>query len=58
MKQNRRNVLKLGLSGAVAGWTGGLAGSASAQGAITAASGISRRRPSRATRGSRRSPHW
>ena len=36
MRQNRRNVLKLGLSGAVAGWTGGLAGTASAQGAITA----------------------
>jgi tripartite ATP-independent transporter DctP family solute receptor len=36
MKQNRRNVLKLGLSGAVAGWTGGLAGSATAQAAITA----------------------
>ena len=36
MTQNRRNVLKLGLSGAVAGWTGGLAGSASAQAAITA----------------------
>ena len=36
MRQNRRNVLKLGLSGAVAGWTGSLAGTASAQGVITA----------------------
>src|SRR5688572_12221705 len=36
MKQNRRNVLKFGLSGAVAGWTGGLAGTAGAQAAITA----------------------
>src|ERR1044072_1580927 len=36
MRQNRRHVLKLGLSGAVAGWTGGLAGLANAQGAITA----------------------
>jgi tripartite ATP-independent transporter DctP family solute receptor len=32
MGQNRRNVLKLGIAGAVAGWTGGVAG---AQGAIT-----------------------
>src|SRR6476659_3707401 len=36
MRQNRRNVLKLGVSGAVAGWTGGFAGFARAQAAITA----------------------
>ena len=36
MTRNRRNVLKLGLSGAVAGWSGGLAGVAGAQAAITA----------------------
>ena len=36
MIQNRRNVLKLGVSGAVAGWAGSLGGSAQAQGTITA----------------------
>src|SRR5262245_51145749 len=36
MSHSRRNVLKLGVSGAVAGWTGGLAGSAHAQATITA----------------------
>ena len=36
MNHNRRNVLKLSLAGAAAGWTGGLAGFAKAQGTITA----------------------
>src|SRR5215216_4397270 len=36
MIQNRRNVLKLGVSGAVAGWAASVSGSAQAQGTITA----------------------
>ena len=36
MNHNRRNVLKLSVAGAIAGWTGGPAGLAKAQGAITA----------------------
>src|SRR5687767_541431 len=36
MSHNRRNMLKLGVAGAVAGWSGVLAGSAYAQGTITA----------------------
>ena len=36
MSHNRRNILKLGATGAVAGWAGGFPGFASAQGMITA----------------------
>ena len=36
MSHNRRNILKLGAVGAVAGWSGGLAGIAQAQAPITA----------------------
>src|SRR5215213_1115681 len=36
MRYDRRNVLKLGVSGAIAGWSGGLAGVANAQATITA----------------------